>query len=57
MILAYLDAATGTMIIQTLIAAAVAIPFILRSQVARGIALIRRRGEPSPDQEGPSQEN
>jgi hypothetical protein len=44
MLLAYLDATTGGLILQTLVAAAVAIPFILRSQLARGISLFRRRG-------------
>lgn len=51
MVLAYLDASTGGLIIQTLIAAAVAIPFILRTQLARGLAMLRRRGQPA-DQQG-----
>jgi hypothetical protein len=41
MFLAYLDPAAGGMIIQSLIAAAVAIPFILRSQISRGLAKLR----------------
>ena len=45
-IFAYLDPATGGVLIQSLIAAAVVVPFILRTQIARGIALIRRRPEP-----------
>ena len=44
-VFAYLDPATGGVLIQSLIAAAVAIPFILRTQIARGIQLIRRRPE------------
>jgi hypothetical protein len=51
MLLAYLDATTGGLIIQTLIAALVAIPFILRTQVARGISYLRRRGRPVAEQE------
>lgn len=51
MLLAYLDATTGGLIVQTLIAAAVAIPFILRTQVARGISYLRRRGRPVAEQE------
>ena len=51
MFLAYLDPAAGGMIIQTLIAAAVAIPFILRTQISRGIDRFRRRAETSRPQE------
>jgi hypothetical protein len=48
MVLAYLDPVAGGMVIQTVIAAAVALPIILRSQLARGIKRIRRqKGEPS----------
>ncbi len=54
MLLAYLDATTGGLVIQTLIAALVAIPFILRTQVARGISYIRRRGRPVAEQEAQS---
>ena len=55
--LAYLDASTGGLIIQTLIAAAVAIPFILRTQVARGLAMLRRRGQPADQQEARPQDD
>ena len=41
MVFAYLDPAAGGMIIQSIIAAAVALPFILRSQISRGIARFR----------------
>ena len=51
MFVAYLDPAAGGMIIQTIIAAAVAIPFILRTQISRGIELIRKRNEPSKTRE------
>lgn len=47
MVLAYLDPAAGGMIIQTLIAAAVAIPFIMRNQIARLVGKIR--GESGSD--------
>ena len=55
--LAYLDASTGGLIIQTLIALAVAIPFILRTQVARGLAMLRRRGQPVEQQEARPQDD
>ena len=51
MFLAYLDPAAGGMIIQTIIAAAVAIPFILRTQISRGIQLLRKRTEPAEERE------
>ena len=55
MVFAYLDPAAGGMIIQTVIAAAVAVPFILRTQISRGLARLRgQRGERSP--EGPHAE-
>jgi hypothetical protein len=50
MVLAYLDATTGTLIIQTIIAAAVAIPFILRTQLSRAIAVFRKRGDRGQDE-------
>lgn len=43
MVLAYLDPAAGGMIIQSIVALAVAIPFILRSQISRGIERLRGR--------------
>jgi hypothetical protein len=52
MVIAYLDGATGGLIIQTLVAGLVALPFILRAQVARGLSFIRRRGRPADEQEG-----
>lgn len=47
MIFAYLDPAAGGMIIQTIIAAAVALPFILRTQIARGLDRLRGRSASS----------
>ena len=41
MVFAYLDPAAGGMIIQTIVAAAVAVPFILRSQISRMINRLR----------------
>ena len=41
MVFAYLDPAAGGMIIQTLVAAAVAIPFIMRNQISRLVARIK----------------
>ena len=43
MVFAYLDPAAGGMLIQSIVALAVAIPFILRSQISRGIELLRGR--------------
>lgn len=45
MVLGYLDPAAGGMIIQTIIAAAVALPFILRSHISRGLARLRGSSE------------
>jgi hypothetical protein len=41
MVFAYLDPAAGGMIIQTLVAAAVAVPFIMRNQISRLVARIK----------------
>lgn len=47
MVIAYLDPMTGGVVLQTIIAAAVAAPFILRAQIARGIARLKGvRAEP-----------
>ena len=46
MVFAYLDPAAGGMIIQTIIAAAVALPFILRTQITRGLARLRSQRGP-----------
>lgn len=51
MVFAYLDPAAGGMIIQTIIAAAVAVPFILRTQISRGLARLRsQRGAKNQDE-------
>jgi hypothetical protein len=51
MVLAYLDPAASGMVIQTIIAAAVALPIILRSHISRGMQWIRdRRPAEQPSQ-------
>lgn len=52
MVFAYLDPAAGGMIIQTLVAAAVAIPFIMRNQISRLLGKVR--GESGSKNSGPS---
>lgn len=54
MILAYLDPAAGGMVIQMIVAAAVAVPFFLRAQIARGLDRFRARRDGSHD-EGPTE--
>jgi hypothetical protein len=41
MVIAYLDAATGGLVVQTVIALAVAGSIMMRTQIARGLRLIR----------------
>lgn len=53
MILLYIDPGAGSMVIQMLIAAAVAVPFFLRTQIARGIARIRGRGRSRTEEHQP----
>ena len=40
--LAYVDPGTGSLIIQALIAAAVAVPLFFRNQIVRGVSALRR---------------
>jgi hypothetical protein len=49
----YIDPGAGSMVIQMLIAAAVAVPFFLRTQIARGIARIRGRGRSASEERPP----
>ncbi len=44
--LAYIDPGTGSLIIQTVIAAAIAVPLFFRHQIGRLLGVVRRRGEP-----------
>ena len=39
---AYIDLAAGGMVVQMVVAAAVAIPFFLRSHISRGLSRLRR---------------
>ena len=41
--LAYIDAGTGSMILQVAIAAVIAVPFFLRAQLTRGVNFVRSR--------------
>ncbi len=52
MVLGYLDPAAGGMIVQTIIAAAIALPFILRSHISRAMA--RFRGDRAENSDKPS---
>jgi hypothetical protein len=48
--LLYIDAASGSLIVQVLIASVLAIPFFMRSQIARAVRAIRRTpGDAAPD--------
>jgi hypothetical protein len=44
--LAYIDPGTGSLIIQTVIAAAIAVPLFFRHQIGRFLSVVRRRSEP-----------
>ena len=42
--LAYIDPGSGSLFIQALIAAAVTVPFLMRSKISETLRRIRRRG-------------
>lgn len=42
MVLGYIDAGSGSMVIQALIAALAAIPFFFRHQIGRLVSVVRR---------------
>ncbi len=44
--LAYIDPGTGSLIIQTVIAAAIAVPLFFRHHIGRFLNTVRRRGAP-----------
>jgi hypothetical protein len=52
-ILAYIDPGAGSMVIQMLIAAAIAIPFFLRTQIARAVDRIRGRTHSDSEERPP----
>ena len=50
-VFAYIDGGTGSLIIQALIAGAIAIPIFMRAQIAKGVSALRRamgRGDREP---------
>ena len=53
-ILAYIDPGAGAMIIQALVAGAIAIPFFFRSAIARTVHRLRGQSEVNPKAERPS---
>jgi len=54
MVFAYLDPATGGMVIQSIIAAAVTVPFLLRTQIARGWSKLRGTRSAESSKEPPT---
>jgi hypothetical protein len=48
---AYIDPSSGSLIIQAVIAAVIAIPILLRSQVARALRVLRRSDDHEPSGE------
>lgn len=56
MVFAYIDPGAGSMLIQMLIAAAVAVPFFLRTQIARGINRLRGHRETPSASTNPTEE-
>ena len=51
-LLAYIDPGSGSLIIQAAIAAVIAIPVFLRSQIARAFRALRGSGGERPDAPG-----
>jgi hypothetical protein len=49
-IFAYLDAGTGSMIIQALIAGVVAVPIVFRRQVSNAVRAVRRMTGRAPEE-------
>jgi hypothetical protein len=45
---AYIDPGSGSLIIQAAIAAVIAIPILLRSQIARAVRALRRSDDDAP---------
>jgi hypothetical protein len=51
-VFAYIDPGGGSLLIQGLIATLIAVPFVLRRSIRRGISMLRRKGR-SRDEGGP----
>ncbi len=49
MVFAYLDAASGSLIIQALIAGLVAVPIFFRAQLSRGVNAVKRAAGRGPE--------
>jgi hypothetical protein len=47
-LLAYIDPGSGSLAIQAVIASALVVPFVLRSQICRGVARIRGHSPVAP---------
>jgi hypothetical protein len=47
-VLAYIDPGSGSLIIQAVIAAVIAVPFFLRNQIGRLVRSVRRDGGDEP---------
>ena len=47
-LLAYIDPGSGSLIIQAAIAAVIAVPIFLRSQIARAVRALRRSDDEEP---------
>jgi hypothetical protein len=58
MVFLYIDPGAGSLVIQALIAALLAVPFFFRSVISRGLARLRDRGDggetPGGDSTDPS---
>jgi len=52
--LAYIDPGSGSMLIQVIIGSILAVPYLLRTQIARAYRLLRHVGVDRPDEPGRS---
>jgi hypothetical protein len=52
---AYIDPGSGSLIIQAVIAAIIAVPILLRTQISRAFRALRRSDDPDPTpRDGPA---
>ncbi len=51
---AYIDPGSGSLIVQAAIAAIIAVPIFLRSQIARVVRALRRTDEPAGGDDAPA---